>query len=353
MKKRVRLLVILLVFLLVSFYLPTPYHLLKPGVALPLENSISIQGETYPKRGDFFLTAVSTERASLAELFYFFFFSPEELELVRLDTRLPEGVDMEDYIHLMEELMEESKLKAKVVALQQVEEEAQVTGQGALVVEILEESRAQELLKPGDIIFSADGRSIALATELVQLVDSRTIGEPIQLGVKREEEVHYFSVSTREFPDRPGRPSIGILIRSHEMEYQFSRDIQIMTNRIIGPSAGLMFTLEIINQLTLEDITSGRKIAGTGTIDLEGNIGPIDGVVQKIYSAQRQGAQVFILPEKNREDVEGYEFPIQLVVADTIEEVLEILLQDGASAKILPNHSLLWSLVEECIEVCC
>lgn len=240
-------------------------------------------------------------------------------------------------------------MKAKVVALRQVHEEAEVTGEGALVVDILEESMAMEYLEPGDIIFSADGSDIALATELVQLVDKRSIGETIYLGVRREEEVYYFSVPTREFPDRPGRPSIGILIRSHELSYHFSRDIEIATHRIIGPSAGLMFTLEIINQLTPEDITRGRQIAGTGTIDLEGNIGPIDGVIQKIYSAQREGASLFILPEKNREEIEGYEFPIQVLVAETIDEVLSSLLQDQATTEILPYQSLFRVLVEESI----
>lgn len=242
-------------------------------------------------------------------------------------------------------------MKAKVVALRQVDEEAEVTGKGALVVDILGESKALELLEPGDIIFSADGREIALATELVQLVNTRSIGEDVYLGVQREEEVFYLSVALSEFPDRPGRPAIGILIRSYDLSYHFSREIEIATHRIIGPSAGLMFALEIINQLTPEDITRGRQIAGTGTIDLDGTIGPIDGVIQKIYSAQRQGASIFVLPEKNREDIEGYDFPIQVLVAQTIEDVLSSLLQDQATTEVLPYQSLFRVLVEESIEI--
>lgn len=349
MKNRLRLLVILLLVILISLYLPTPYHLVKPGVALPLRDNIFIAGETYPKKGDFLLTAVATERASVFELFHYFLSSPKEMDLVRIDTRLPEGVDMQEYVNLMAELMEESKLKAKVVALNRVGEEAEVTGEGAQVVDILEGSRAKDLLEPGDIIFSAGDRRISLATELVQLLDEKKIGEDLALGVKRGEEHLYFSVATREFPDRPDKPSIGILIRSYALDYHFSREIQIQTQRIIGPSAGLMFSLEIINQLIPEDITRGLQIAGTGTIDLEGNIGPIDGVVQKIYSAQKKGAQAFVLPEKNRQDLDGHQFSIQIIVVDTIDELLTLFQDDGSFSEVLSWKAFFFSAVEEAV----
>lgn len=349
MKNRLRFLVVLLLVILISFYLPTPYHLLKPGVALPLKENIFIAGETYPEAGDFLLTAVATEQASVAELFHYFLFSPQEMDLVRIDTRLPQGVDMQEYVELMAELMEESKMTAKMVALERVGEEAEVTGEGAQVVDILEGSKARDLLVPGDIIFSAGNRRISLATELVQLLNEKEIGEEMDLGVRRGEEDLYLSVETREFPDRPGKPSIGILIRSHELRYHFSRDIEIRTQRIIGPSAGLMFTLEIINQLTPEDITRGKQIAGTGTIDLEGNIGPIDGVIQKIYSAQKTGAQIFVLPEKNRLDLDGHLFSIQLIAVDTIDELLDLFANDGATAEVFSRQASSRFFVEEAI----
>ncbi len=324
-----------LLLLLLLFYLPTPYHLLKPGLALPLTETILIEGESYRPQGEILLTSVASERATPFDIISQLLLPQEGVELVHLGRQLPPGVEMEEYLQLMQELMEESKMKAKVVALSRVGEEAEISGGGAEVVEIMDQSRAQGLLHTGDVITAADGRTLQLATELVQLVEDREIGEAVNLQVlDNEGQAREVEVKTREFGDRPGKASIGILIRSYQLEYDFSRQIEIRTQRIVGPSAGLMFTLEIINQLTPEDLTGGRRLAGTGTIDLEGEVGPIDGVQQKILAAHRERAEFFILPYKNLEQVEGWDSPLELIPVKNIQQLLELLENDRLSQKV-------------------
>lgn len=89
-----------------------------------------------------------------------------------------------------------------------------------------------------------------------------------------------------------------------------------------------MFALEIYNQLVEEDITRGRRIAGTGTIDLDGKIGPIDGVKQKIIAAEREGAELFFVPMENYEKALETATYIKVVAIETIDDAIEYLRQN-------------------------
>ena len=97
------------------------------------------------------------------------------------------------------------------------------------------------------------------------------------------------------------------------------------TGRIGGPSAGLMFVLEILNQLQPEDLTVGRDIAGTGTIDINENVGRIGGVVQKVVAAEKAGAEYFLVPRSNYEQAKKVARNIELVPVDNLGEVLLFL----------------------------
>jgi PDZ domain-containing protein len=104
------------------------------------------------------------------------------------------------------------------------------------------------------------------------------------------------SVTTRPAPDDPSVPLVGIDVRTRFI-YPFRVHIQL--NDVGGPSAGLMFALGIVDKLTPTDLTGGTVIAGTGTIDDSGNVGPIGGIQMKIRGAVRDGARVFLVPESN------------------------------------------------------
>jgi len=100
-------------------------------------------------------------------------------------------------------------------------------------------------------------------------------------------------------------------------------DIEIDSQNIGGPSAGLMFTLEIINQITEDDLTRGQAIAGTGTIARDGTVGPIGGVKQKVFGAIDAGADYVLIPSANFSDaVEAAGDDIQVVEVATIEDAL-------------------------------
>jgi PDZ domain-containing protein len=123
-----------------------------------------------------------------------------------------------------------------------------------------------------------------------------------------------------------GAPRIGISIETAGLAYDLPFPVQITPKKIAGgPSAGLMFTLTVYDLLTEEDLTGGRKIAGTGTIDINGNVGPIGGVQQKVAAAERAGAEYFLCPAQNYADAVAVAKEIEVVQVTTAEEAIEFL----------------------------
>lgn len=123
------------------------------------------------------------------------------------------------------------------------------------------------------------------------------------LIVARQGKVKTFQVGTGPHPEDRARAAVGILVSS-SLTYDLPLDIKIDSRNVKGSSAGLMFTLEILNQLDPADLTGGEVIAGTGTIGLDGTVGPIAGIKQKLAAAERGGAAYFLVPMENFEAAE-------------------------------------------------
>jgi len=317
---------ILIILFIVINFVPTPYYVMSPGIAEELGPIITVENGHKDKiQGSFMLTAVGSQRATVWDYIYVNSFQPEGYELEILSQQLPEGIDMEKYLEMMSELMEESKLTAEAVALRKLGYDVEVKGEGVEIIEVLEESAAFGKLQSGDIIKSIDDQKTEIASQAVDLIRNREVGDNVKIEVMRDNKRLEYTVETIELPESPNKPSVGILIRTKNLDYNFPVEVSYNTGNIVGPSAGGMFALEIYNQLIEEDLTRGRKIAGTGTINLEGEIGRIDGVKQKIIAAEDANAEVFILPVENYEDAKSLETNIELVPVETFNEAVEYL----------------------------
>lgn len=319
------LLALMLLFILASNFIPVGYYVTAPGLAIPLEEIIDVEKGEKDAAGAFYLTSVTEQEAKLFNYLYIQLLKPKGLELSPKEVSMPEGIDEERYIKIMEDMMKESQLFAKYNALKALGYKTEITGDGAEVAEVMEESKAKGILEPEDIIISIDGEEVKLASEAVNLIQKHAIGDVVSIQVKRKNEVKNLSVPTIELESSPGKASIGIYIMTHNREYHFPVDVNIAAENIIGPSAGAMFTLEIINQLDPEDLTRGYKIAGTGTMDMDGLIGPIDGVMQKILAAEREGAEYFLSPEENYPDAVKAATKVKVIKVKTIEDALTFL----------------------------
>lgn len=295
-----------------------------PGPALDIAPMISIKGaEAHPKSRLFLTTVLSDMDVSVAD------WIRHQVEgggdLMPRQEVIPPGISREEYGQLVTELMEESKVVAKIVALGRAGYEVKATGEGARVESLLPDTTAGGILQEGDVVVAAEGQQIQTATDLVNLVRRQKPGSTVRLSVKRTGDIFEARVATKESDSEPGIAVIGILIKTHNFGHSLPLQIDIDSQNIGGPSAGLMFTLGIIDVLNEEGLAPGHKVAGTGTMSLDGTVGPVGGVTQKVVGAEQAGAEYFLAPGDNVEAARGAARRIKVVRVDTVDDAIRFL----------------------------
>ncbi|MFO7951249.1 MAG: S16 family serine protease [Bacillota bacterium] len=275
------------------------------------------------ERGPFHLLTVSQQRASLFTAAYGYLHP--HMDLNPSERVTPSDMDEEEYRELLSEYMEESKHIAQVVALRQAGYEVEIESEGVEVVEFVEEAPAEDYLEKGDTINRVDGKEVYLASEVPVIVQDREIGEKVPMVITREEQSIEVSIPTVPHPEDKNLPSIGVYIQTLTWEPVLPVEITMDTGNIAGPSAGLMFTLEILNQLIPEDITAGKNIAGTGKIDLDEKVGTIGGVKQKVIAAEEAGIEYFFIPEGNYDEARKAANEVAVIPVKELDDALEFL----------------------------
>ncbi len=164
---------------------------------------------------------------------------------------------------------------------------------------MFEDSAAMGILKPGDFIDSVNGEKVADNDLLRKRVKAWDGGDPIKVGITRKGESSVVEVTPAKVN---GEYYLGVFVT---YRYTFPFKIEVDLGDVGGPSAGSMFALGIIDKLTPGAMTNGQTIAGTGTISPTGKVGPIGGIVQKMYAAKNIGADVFLAPAENCSETVG------------------------------------------------
>jgi PDZ domain-containing protein len=230
-------------------------------------------------------------------------------------------------------LMDESKRDATFVALTKLGYDVVLIGTGALVIETVPDSAADGILLPDDIILEMNGEIIGFRSDIIELLQPLEIGDPVLLSIQRPDSEDRELLDPMDVElvlgphtEDPTRPMIGILLGNNDPIVEFPVDVHIDSQNIGGPSAGLMFTLQIMDQLTPEEITRGYRIAGTGTISVDETVGPIGGIAQKIFGAIDVGARAVLVPAANYEDaLVAAGDSIEVVRVETIDDALAFL----------------------------
>ncbi len=175
-------------------------------------------------------------------------------------------------------------------------------------------------LEIGDQITTVDGQAVTSAQKLTSLIRARPTGSTLAIGYLRKGATGTTTITT---VDKDGGPRIGVQI---DEDQPSPYHVTISLDNVGGPSAGLMFSLGIIDKIKSEDLTGGLAVAGTGTIDEEGAVGPIGGIPQKIRGARRDGATVFFAPAGNcAEAVANAVAGLKLVKVGTLDDALHAL----------------------------
>ncbi len=187
-----------------------------------------------------------------------------------------------------------------------------------VVSAVSEGTPAEGVLEPGDVILRVDGVPVSTSEEVVDEVSSAAEGQELTFVVRRDGERTRVRVAPEEVD---GGPQVGVSVGT-QLKKELPVDVTINIDPSIGgPSAGLMFSLGIYDTLTPGSLTGGQTIAGTGTMDAGGQVGPIGGIQQKVVGARDAGAKLFLVPPANCEDALGApNEDMRLVRADTMHD---------------------------------
>jgi PDZ domain-containing protein len=297
-----------------------------PGTTASVEPMIQLpQQYRNDSSGSLILLTVIPQAPILSgEWFYAHF--DHSIRLVPQEDVVPkdqtaQSVSKENY-----EAPMDSETKAIIVGMELAGYQAKVNNDGVSITSVLTTSPASTVLQPDDIITSINDIPITTTADLTDYVSTLKQKSILDIIVKRNGQPVGLSVPTMEPETAGGSVRIGISIVQHNSGFNLPFPVQINAQKVNGgPSAGLMFTLGVYDLLTQGDLTGGRKIAGTGTIDLDGSVGPIGGVQQKVVAAERAGAEYFLCPADNYNDAVAMAKHIKVIKVTTAQEAINFL----------------------------
>ena len=195
---------------------------------------------------------------------------------------------------------------------------------------VVSDTPAAASLNPGDVVVAADGKPIQLSSELVDVIGAHQPGDIVTLDVQRSpDQTDTVNVQLVARPDDPSKAMLGVSLETFRLRYEFPFDVQIDSGAVGGPSAGLAFTLGVIDVLTPGSLTGGQRVATTGTMDPSGAVGPVGGVEQKTISVRRAGATLFLVPSSEYDEAKKYAGDMRVESVDTIDDALRVLTTIG------------------------
>ncbi len=290
-----------LIAAIVVSFLPSGYLVDAPGSAIPTDELVTLPDsvETYDHEGGFRLVTVSETARPVFGQALVGWLDPDADVFPR--SEVTGDVPRAEEVRFQLVLMQNAKSSAIFQAMDVLGLPATMTGGGVFVSRIEPGSPAEGRLNIGDTITEIDGNPVHTVDDIARFMEDAEPGDEITLVVDR----HGVSQNTEVDLTLGTNPSegddvafIGIYMETRP-HFQFPFDVGFDTGDIGGPSAGLALTLTLIDQLSAEGLTGGHQIAVTGTIGLDGSVGPVGGIRQKVAAVRDAGVHHFMVPAGN------------------------------------------------------
>ncbi|MCE5195591.1 MAG: PDZ domain-containing protein [Negativicutes bacterium] len=315
------ILAVLLTLEIAFFYYPLDYIVYYDGLATNLAPYITVSDGDTDDTGGFYMLSVYTAQANGAIWLRAQF--DHNLDLKAKGAVIPAGMTVEEYDEQMLKNMSESQKKAVLVALQKAGRSVSVSGGGVEIADFTPACTLREQLQIGDVIMGFNGKRIILNEDLQRALLQVQVNDSVELQLLRQGNSLTLPVKVGQ--DAGGAAKLGIYLSQVAWDLSYDGEISFSDQNIGGGSAGLMMTLEIINRCLPEDLTRGHQIAGTGTIRLDGSIGAIEGVKQKLHAAEKAGAGYFLVPQENYEAARSLAATITVIPVQTLDDALQFL----------------------------
>ncbi|MFN2594956.1 MAG: PDZ domain-containing protein [Actinomycetota bacterium] len=309
-----------LVLLIAAFRVSIPvFYVFLPGPARDVERLVVVKGQpTYSSEGSLFLTTVSEDiNVTFVDLVEAWL-DPHKTVIEKSQVTGGQSFNQVEKEQRFE--MEESKVSAEQVALDALGLRGP---SGAKVVNVLDNTPAQGVIEPDDVITAINGDPVGTTCDVTKQLHALDVGDRVDVTVQRGTKTKTLrNIKTARSPVDNQSPFLGI--QMEELVHP-GFDITFKTGNIVGPSAGMMFSLGLYDALTPGDLTAGKKIAGTGTVDCNGTIGPIGGIEEKVAGAEAAGAEIFLAPSDEAADAKKAAGEIKVVPVKTFDDALQYL----------------------------
>lgn len=313
------LLVLLLLYLF--FWIELPYVIYTPGGAINLDERIVME-DGYESQGKLQMAYVSMVKGSIPFLLTSFVIP--DWDIAKKSDLTLEDESMKDMLKKDKLSLDASIDNATIAAYNMVDEKLEITKTHNSVVYITKE--AQTDVKLYDEIIRVNNVNINSLDEYKEIVENANINDTLTLKIRRNKKIQEAKIKVY---DTENGHKTGISLIS-TYDYKTQKDIQIKSKASeSGPSGGMMLALGIYNSLTKDDITKGKNIVGTGTIDINGNVGEIGGVKYKLIGAVKNKADIFICPTENYQEAKKVakekNYDIIIITADNLSEIINQL----------------------------
>jgi Lon-like protease len=322
-----------------------PYFLLSPGGTFRTQTYIQIKGApTYPQTGSIEYVTVSVTTGRMTALQWVLAHFDSSATIVPEDEIVPPHLTPAQNQAASLQEMADSKTVATVVALEHLGYKVEASGTGAVILAVVKDSAAYGTLKVNDTVVSFDGKPIHTNDDLSNAIHAKKPGDKITMQVeapKKNSDSQTITVTLGKSPKNPSQGFLGVASGTRNLSFpDLPIRVSVSTPDVGGPSAGLAFTLGIMDVLTKGSLTGGHKVATTGTIDLNGCVGPIGGMHQKVLAVRRSGAEEFLVPRSELAEAKKYAGSLKVVPVDDTDDALTALTALGGGhhvVKLTPN----------------
>jgi PDZ domain-containing protein len=312
----------LLAAVLALMVVPSNEVIFLPDTAHPVAPIVTFQGSKDPTSGGVYYVDVFERKASLLERLFGGLHNGADL--YPADAVNPPGVGDKGRRRIDQQDMHRSQEIAAAVALKAAGEKVTLRATGALIDAVQPGKPAVGKLEPDDVVVALNGRTVISPSQIFAAMSKVRIGAIVRFTVRRGAETLVEPIKTVRSEDRPTRPVVGVLLEP-SIDIQLPFPVRIDVGNVGGPSAGLAFALEVMEELG-RNVVHGHKIAATGELEPDGSVLPIGGIKQKTIGAREAGVDAFLVPAgDNAKEARKYADGLRIIPVESFPQALRAL----------------------------